>query len=153
MPRCPKPASIDRVANRRRLAAEIDTQGSPVVLQCQRCFFSSSPCMIMSSHPACAECTRHGKPCVGLSWDSLDRTREKLSKDLQAAEEEQAILSAQEAALAARIARLRKTLNQAQSRAKEKALCLAKELADNNDDTENTASPSLDQIVVNLPKD
>ena len=30
----------------------------------------------------CAECTRRGKPCVSLSWESLNATRDNLREEL-----------------------------------------------------------------------
>ena len=30
----------------------------------------------------CTECTRHGKSCVSLSWESLNMTQDNLRKDL-----------------------------------------------------------------------
>ena len=35
----------------------------------------------------CSTCTRRGKPCVAISWDSLDRTIEKKASEIEDAEE------------------------------------------------------------------
>jgi hypothetical protein len=69
----------------------------------------------------CAECTKIGKPCVNMSWESLDKTRE----------EYQAKVDADEKLLAEVISRLlrnKKILAQAKERARRKTLCLASEL-------------------------
>ena len=75
---------------------------------------------------------------MGVSWQSLNHTCAKLSIELLEAEEEHALLCA-------KIIRLRKSLNQAQDRSKQKALCLAQELLDDNDGTEDD-SP-LNQLI------
>ena len=67
-----------------------------------------------SSRLKCSECVRQGRPCVNLSWASLDRTREEYHKKVEADEEElQRILS--------RLLRKKKILRQAEERAKKKA--------------------------------
>ena len=81
---------------------------------------------MMENHSKCAECVRRGRPCVGASWESLDRTREKLESDLDIAEEELAQALAKEA-------RKKRHLKRTKSKLAEKALCLAQEFADDND--------------------
>ena len=74
-----------------------------------------------SSRLKCSECVRQGRPCVNLSWASLDRTREEYRKKVEADEEElQRVLS--------RLLRNKKILRQAEERAKKKAQCLMSEL-------------------------
>ena len=58
---------------------------------------------------------------MSLSWESLDRTRERTSKELNASLEELPLL-------VAKIERLRRTLKLAEARANKKASCLQEEL-------------------------
>lgn len=136
----PKVSTSDRTIQRNRLAEEIKLHGCIVPFACQHCFLNVSPCVAMSSRPRCAACTQRGRECVGLSWESLDRTRAKLSSELVAAEEEQTRLFA-------KIIRLRKVLNQSQDHAERKASCLAEELADDKDGTEDKNPQTLSQLV------
>jgi len=115
-----------KTRNRLRLYQSISKDGDPVSTACLHCSNLSILCMKMENHPKCAECVRRGRPCVGVSWESLDRTRDKLESDLSVAEEELA-------RALARVARLRKTLKHTKDKVAEKALCLARELADDND--------------------
>lgn len=69
----------------------------------------------------CSECVRAQKPCVNLSWPSLDRTREEYQKKV---DEDEALL----ATVLARLMRNKKILAQAKERAKKKALCLMNEM-------------------------
>jgi hypothetical protein len=69
----------------------------------------------------CAECVRAGRPCVNLSWSSLDRTREEYAKKV---EEDEALL----ATVLSRLLRNKKILKQAEERAKKKAHCLMAEM-------------------------
>jgi hypothetical protein len=71
----------------------------------------------------CAECTKAGKPCVNMSWSSLDKTREEYEKKV---EEDESLL----ATVIARLIRNKKILKQANDRARQKALCLANEMTE-----------------------
>jgi len=109
-----------------RLYQSISKDGDPVSTACLHCSSLSILCMKMENHPKCAECVHRGRPCVSVSWESLDHTRDKLKSDLSVAEEELA-------RALARVARLRKTLKHMKDKVAEKALCLARELANDND--------------------
>lgn len=74
-----------------------------------------------SSRLKCSECVRQNKPCVNLSWESLDRTREEYQKKIDEDEEELAKIMA-------RLLRNKKILRQAEERAKKKAQCLMSEM-------------------------
>jgi len=115
-----------KTRNRLHLYQSISKDSDPVSTACLHCSNLSILCVKMENHPKCAECVRRGRPCVGVSWESLDRTRNKLESDLAAAEEELAQAFA-------RVARLRKTMKHTKDKVTEKALCLARELADDND--------------------
>lgn len=69
----------------------------------------------------CAACVRAGKPCVNLSWASLDKTREEYQKKV---DEDEKLL----AEVLARLMRNKKILKQAEERAKKKAQCLMSEM-------------------------
>jgi hypothetical protein len=109
--------------NRLRLASEIQRNGRPVDIPCDRCFLSGHTCIAMAnaSRLRCSECVRLGRPCVNLSWDSLDRTREEYQRKV---DEDEAELSV----ILARLMRNKKILRQAEHRAERKALCLSNEM-------------------------
>ena len=106
-----------------RLYHEILQVNTTAEFPCDRCFTENRVCYVMPNSPLkCADCTRLGKPCVNLSWASLDKTRE----------EYQAKVDADEKLLAEVISRLlrnKKILAQAEERARKKTLCLASEMA------------------------
>ena len=108
----------------------------------------------MKSHFKCAECTRQGRPCVGVTWESLNRVRDKLESEILQAEEGQARLLKEQSRLFAKLARLRKTLRQTQDRAKQKTLCLLKEMSNDNDGDEKASQPeTLFQLFDNMSND
>ncbi len=152
MPR--KPSLTREYDNRLRAAKEITISGSPPDLACVYCSNHSILCVVMESHSKCAECTRRGRPCVGVTWESLDRVRDKLESEILQAEEGQARLLEEQSRLFAKLARLRKTLRQTQDRAKQKTLCLLKEMGDDNDGDEEAPQPeTLSQLFDNMPND
>jgi len=109
--------------NRLRLAAEIQRNGRPVDIPCDRCFLSGHSCIAMAnaSRLRCSECVRLGRPCVNLSWESLDRTREEYQRKVDEDEAELAVILS-------RLMRNKKILRQAEHRAAKKALCLSNEM-------------------------
>jgi len=115
-----------KTRNRLCLYQSISKDGDPVSTACLHCSNLSILCVKMENHPKCAECVRRGRPCVGVSWESLNHTRDKLESNLSVAEEELA-------RALARVACLCKTLKHTKDKVAEKALCLACELADDND--------------------
>jgi hypothetical protein len=111
-------------------------------IACVYCSNHSILCVVMEPHSKCAECTRRGRPCVGVTWESLDRVRNKLESEILQTEEEQARLFA-------KLSWLRKTLRQTQDRAKQKTLCLLKEMGNDNDGDEETPQPeTLSQLLI-----
>ncbi len=140
--------------NRLRLAREIQRLGSLSFFPCDYCASIGHDCLVMDSRPKCAECTRRGRPCVGVSWESLDRARSKLRRDIRKTNKESAALAAQLAALTAKAARLQQTLDDTERRASQKADCLAMELGSDNDGTEDeTGPPDINQIIEGLPNE
>jgi hypothetical protein len=105
-----------------RLVDEILSANTIAEVACDRCFLAGIDCYIMpDSRLKCAECTRQGKACVNMSWESLDKTREEYQKKVD--EDEQLL-----ATVISRLLRNKKILAQAKDRARRKALCLASEL-------------------------
>ncbi len=82
----------------------------------------------------CAECTRRGRPCVSLSWESLDRTRDNLRDELERDEAEASRLFDQYVEVASRVRQKRKVLEQAQGRAAKKFKCLIEEMEAEGED-------------------
>lgn len=93
-----------------------------------------------ASRLRCAECVRIGRPCVNLSWESLDRTREEYQKKIDDDEE----LLAQ---VLARLMRNKKILRQADERARKKATCLSSELEESGALAEVDNCPAADATV------
>jgi len=108
---------------RLRLSKEIHTHGFAPEFACDRCFLSNKTCIVMESagRLRCSECVRIGRPCVSMSWESLDRTREEYTKKVDESEQELA-------RVLARLMREKAILRQAEKRAKKKAGCLASEM-------------------------
>jgi hypothetical protein len=77
--------------NRLRLAKEIQLTSSLATFPYNLCFSTSSPYIIIADRPKrlkCAKYIRKGRPCINLSWASLDRTREEYKKKVDKSEEE-----------------------------------------------------------------
>lgn len=113
-------------ADRRRLELEIKNTGSIADVSCDHCFIFKKLCIMPREGEGggsvrCSECVRRGKVCVGASWESLDRTRERTAEELNKSLEEMS-------SVMAKIERLRKTLKLAEHRADKKRLCLQEEL-------------------------
>lgn len=107
---------------RLRLSTEILQANVPAEVPCNHCLLEGIVCFVMpNSGLKCAECTRLGRACVNLSWESLDRTRDEYQKKV---DEDEKLLSA----VIARLLRNKKILAQAKERARKKALCLASEM-------------------------
>jgi hypothetical protein len=94
----------------------------------------------------CSECVRIGRPCVNMSWESIDRVRE----------EYQAKVDADEKLLAEVISRLlrnKKILAQAKERAFKKTECLANELEESGEEVQAEVAhcPAADAEVAFSP--
>lgn len=64
---------------------------------------------VMGSRPKCDQCTRRGRPCVGVSWESLDRTRLSIRKQIRNANNELVAKHAELAALSSEVVGLQMT--------------------------------------------
>ena len=82
----------------------------------------------------CAKCTRQGKPCVSLSWASLDTSRDNLCEDLVGDEVEWDTLLECLSEVQACVARKRKVLEQVEGRAQKKLCCLVEEMEAEGED-------------------
>ncbi|KAL9626126.1 MAG: hypothetical protein Q9204_007560 [Flavoplaca sp. TL-2023a] len=94
----------------------------------------------MEGRLKCSECVRQGKPCVNLSWMSLDKTREEYRKKID--DDEQLL-----AEVMARLLRNKKILQQADDRAKRKADCLMAEMEASGDFQETDDCPAAAATV------
>ena len=74
----------------------------------------------------CAEYTKAGKPCVNMSWESLDRTRTEYRKKVK--EDETLLVT-----VIARLMRNKKILKQAEERARYKALGIANKIVESGE--------------------
>ena len=138
----------DKSKTRLRLAATIYRKGTLLPFPCNRCLELTLPCIAMpgdSKRSKCAECTRRGRPCVGLTLGSLESARSKTESELSEALDEQL------PKLLAKIARLRKVLKQSENQIDAKAKCLAEELVDDNDGTEDEIPPDSNNPLESLP--
>ena len=141
---------LPKNSNRLWIAKEIQLGGVLSSFPCDYCASRGVDCFVMEPRPKCDKCTHRGHPCVGVSWESLDRTRLSLQKQISRANSDLAAKHAELAALSSKVMRLQKTLDQADHRATEKADCLAAELGSDNDGTEDEAPPELSQFVDSL---
>lgn len=127
-----------------RLALEIRRNGVLVPVPCDRCFSSNSNCIALAnmvsdknSRLKCSECTRLGRPCVNLSWQSLDKTREEYKKKIE--DDEKLLMD-----VMARLMRNKKILKQAEDRAAKKLECLANEMRESGEEVDAEDPLSLD---------
>jgi hypothetical protein len=131
--------------HRLRLALEIQRSGHIVTIPCDRCAKSGKVCVVMTrsnySRLKCSECVRQNKPCVNISWDSLDRTREDYQRKVDEDEVELAKITA-------RLVKNKRILRQAEERAKKNAECLM-EMLEMNATGEPDASE--DDLTADLP--
>ena len=76
--------------NRLRVASKIVQYDALIVTPCDRCFVFGRNCIMMKSlsRVKCFECVRSKKSCTNLSWEALNKTREKYKKKIQFDEEE-----------------------------------------------------------------
>ena len=91
----------------------------------------------------CAECTHWGKPCVSLSWASLDISRDNLREGLVVAEVEQDALLECLSEVQASVVRKRKVLEQVEGRTQKKLRCLVEEMEAEGEDLSVTVIDAL----------
>jgi len=146
-----KPSLTREYNNHLCTAKEITISDSSLNLVCVYCFNHSILCVMMKSHFKCTECTHQGHSCVSVTWKSLNHVRNKLKLKILQAKEKQARLLKEQSRLFTKLAHLRKTLRQTQDRAKQKTLCLLKEMNNDNDGDEEAPQPeTLFQLFDNM---
>jgi len=126
--------------NRLRRALEIERAGKESEFPCDLCISINHKCIRMSSagKARCAHCTRRGRSCVSVSWESLDRTRDDLQAKISSDEKARDQLAHQLSEMIMRIERNRKVLKQAESRAANKLECLEDEMQASGEDLDAT---------------
>nr|POF17928.1 hypothetical protein CFP56_13339 [Quercus suber] len=117
--------------NRLRRYNEILRLKHPADFPCDGCISSNNCCYIMpdAPHKSCAQCARHGRPCVTTSWESLDRARDELSDKIAQDERARELLLEQLNDLQMRLLRNRKVKETKEKEAAEKLRCLEAEMS------------------------
>ena len=148
------PPSIPSSSAQRRvrLSQRILSGGEPSDSPCDYCLSAGKACVrIMGDKRLkCSECARRGRPCVDMSWESVDRSVRLSREDLSRDESRRDELMRELAALMARIDRKRKVVELAQKRSIEQAHCLAREMAAEGEDVYQTV---IDASLLNAQLD
>ena len=102
-----------------RLSLDIHDRGVVTASPCNFCVLRGLNCVKIPGNEnlKCAKCTRQGKPCVSLSWASLDTSCDNLHEDLAGDEVERDTLLEHLSEVQARVARKQKVLEQVEGRA------------------------------------
>ncbi len=121
---------------------------------CDHCSAVLSFCIIMTDHTKCSECICHGCLCVSVLLDSLNCTHLQLKSELKVAMNERVKQAERLFKLNAKVLHLFKTLKQNESCAVIKVCCVASELSNDNNETEdeeNFFNPSnLDSLLKSM---
>jgi len=136
------------------LAKIIATFSFTSFIACDHCFAVLSSCIIMTGHAKCAECTRRGRSCVSISLDSLNCAHLQLKSELKVAMNECVKQAECLFKLNAKVLHLFKTLKQNESCAITKVRCVASELNNDNNETEDkenfSDSSNLDFLLKSM---
>ncbi len=123
-------------------------------ITCDHCSAALSSCIIMTDHAKCSECTRCDCLCVSILLDSLNHAHLQLKSELKVAMNERVKQAERLFKLNAKVLHLFKTLKQNESCAVIKVHCVASELSNDNngtEDEENPFSPSnLDSLLKSM---
>jgi len=140
--------------NRLCLAKTIATFNFTPLIACDHCSAALSLCIIMAGHAKCSECTHCGCLCVPVSLDSLNHAHLWLKFKLKVTMNECVEQAERLFKLDAKVLRLFKTLKQNESRAVVKVHCVAFELSNDNNETENEENssdpPNLDSLLKSM---
>ena len=103
---------------------------------CNFCILHGLNCVKMPGNEnlKCAKCTHQGKPCVSLSWASLDTSHNNLHENLAGDEVERDTLLECLSEVQARVTRKRKVLEQVEGCARKKLCCLVEEMEAEGED-------------------
>jgi len=133
------------------LTKTIATFGFTSSIACDHCSAALSFCIIMTGHAKCSECTRCGCLCVSVSLDFLNHAHLQLKFELKMAMNERVKQAEHLFKLNVKVLCLFKTLKQNESCAVAKVCCVAFELSDDNNETENEEnffdSSNLDSLL------
>jgi len=133
------------------LAKTIATFGFTSLITCDHCSAALSSCIIMAGHTKCSECTCCGHLCVPISLDFLNCAHLQLKSELKVAMNERVKQAERLFKLNAKVLHLFKTLKQNESHAVIKVHCVASELSNDNNETENEENPfspfNLDSLL------
>jgi len=136
------------------LAKIIVTFSFTPLIACDHCSAALSFCIIMTGHAKCSECTCCGHLCVSVSLDFLNHAHLQLKSELEMAMNEHVKQAECLFKLNAKVLRLFKTLKQNESHAVTKVHCVASELNDDNNETENEKnsfnSSNLDSLLKSM---
>jgi len=119
------------------LAKTIATFSFTSLTACDHCSAALSFCIIMTGHTKCSECICRDCLCVSISLDSLNRAHLQLKSELKMAMNERVKQAERLFKLNAKVLRLFKTLKQNKSHTVIKVCCVAFELSNDNNETEN----------------
>ncbi len=124
------------------------------LIACDHCSAVLSFCIIMTGHAKCSECTHCGCSCVLISLDFLNCAHLWLKSELEVAMNECVKQAEHLFKLNAKILHLFKTLKQNESHTVTKVRCVASELSNDNNETENeknfSDSFNLDSLLKSM---
>jgi len=136
------------------LVKTIATFGFTPLIACNHCSAALSFCIIMAGHAKCSECTCCGRLCVSVLLDFLNHAHLQLKSELKVAMNERVKQAERLFKLDAKVLHLFKTLKQNESCTVIKVCCVAFELSDDNNETENeenSFNPSnLDSLLKSM---
>jgi len=140
--------------NHLHLVKTIATFTFTSLIACDHCSAALSFCIIMTGHAKCSECTCRDCLCVPVSLDFLNCAHLQLKSELEVAMNERVKQAERLFKLNAKVLRLFKTLKQNKSCAVVKVRCVASELSNDNNETEdeeNFSDPSnLDSLLKSM---
>ena len=118
------------------LSLDICDCGVMTASSCNFCVLRGLNCVKMPGNEnlKCAKCTHQGKPCVSLSWASLDTSHNNLHEDLVGDEVEWDTLLECLSKVQACVARKRKVLEQVEGHTRKKLCCLVEEMEAEGED-------------------
>ena len=118
------------------LSLDICDCGVVTASPCNFCVLRGLNCVKMPGNEnwKCAKCTHQGKPCVSLSWASLDTSHNNLCEDLAGDKAEWDTLLERLSEVQACVARKRKVLEQVEGCARKKLCCLVEEMEAEGED-------------------
>ncbi len=107
------------------------------LIACNYCSAVLSFCIIMTDYTKCSECICYDCSCVSISLDSLNHAYLQLKFELKVTMNEHVKQTEHLFKLNTKVLHLFKTLKQNESYTVIKVCCVASELSDDNNETEN----------------